>query len=502
MVSAALLAALLLPGGASAAPKALADLERAKERVPRAEWKGHTFSEMSAVLTGSLRRSGHRVKHCAEWSVEDLRELQLRLHDEADPEFLAVYDANRDNRRQRFQTAEDWKAHWAELDAVAAEAPEDLREMRRDGLCHEVVMKWAHHLPLQTQHRLRDAGVEIPSLPERRHETAESPFHSNAGRRLMEEYKQQVSCQQCHSGVITDPEWQDASVMEPLPVDPEQPGLERLRSCNFMNQPPCGPCEGLGGPRTGDGVHEFTPITCTVISGPETPATTYGRFPAMGSTRLSGDSRGAVSANPHDLGKGTYRTISPGFSFTTGSDDQYMRLRYASDFGGMTSVQSFREARFGETGATVLRRGDTCTCDRSIAGNIHEKSFDPSDPLDPLHLKPEEGGAAYLGRVQVTLDGAPGDGNRTVIADHFMNWAFHFLVDADESSESLGLPVYLYAPWGVRYIYEKWSLEDPTIANPNIWKMPVGCLVNHPSCANFDDIEEEKKTSKEDELIV
>ena len=68
-----------------------------------------------------------------------------------------------------------------------------------------------------------------------------------------------MSCQQCHTGRVPDPAWANASLPPPLPVDLAHPGRERLRSCDFQNAPPCGPCDGLGGPRTGDRTDESTP---------------------------------------------------------------------------------------------------------------------------------------------------------------------------------------------------------------------------------------------------
>ena len=58
---------------------------------------------------------------------------------------------------------------------------------------------------------------------------------------------------------------------------------------------------------------------------------------------------------------------------------------------------------------------------------------------------------AYLGRINVALD--DGRSPPTVaIADHWMKWAFHFLVDASPSSPTYGLPLRLYGTLGVRQV--------------------------------------------------
>merc|ERR1712216_550831 len=95
--------------------------------------------------------------------------------------------------------------------------------------------------------------------------------------------------------------------------------------------------------------------------------------------------------------------------------------------------------------------------------------------MDPLDLPPDQGGSTYLGRIKLdTID--DGFGNRTVIADHWMKWAFHFLVDADPKSSSYGQPVRLYGSSGVRFVYSEWTLGDARGQNPELFKVPKHCL--------------------------
>merc|ERR1711915_57535 len=98
-----------------------------------------------------------------------------------------------------------------------------------------------------------------------------------------------------------------------------------------------------------------------------------------------------------------------------------------------------------DVGATFGVAGDFCECGASIAGNMHIQAFESNDPFDFLKLNASDGGANYLGRVKVVLDGDSPLTNGTVaIADHYLKWAFHFLVDANSSSPSFGLPLRLY----------------------------------------------------------
>lgn len=227
-------------------------------------------------------------------------------------------------------------------------------------------------------------------------------------------------------------------------------------------------------------------MPCEVISGPEVPPLTRGRYPAQATVHLTGETRGPVAVRPE--GKGKYFPLTG--TLALGWEGDFMRMRY--DFGGLgsqVSVQTLQQAKQQDVGATlgISTASGKCSCEASIAGNMHIRSFEASDPLDPLQLPPEQGGAAYLGRVRVVLDGdAEATKNRTAVADHFMKWAFHFLVDADEGSPSFGLPLRLYGPFGVRQVFDNWQLGDPSNARPDIWKMPQGCEVKAPACSVFE----------------
>ena len=73
-------------------------------------------------------------------------------------------------------------------------------------------------------------------------------------------------------------------------------------------------------------------------------------------------------------------------------------------------------------------------------------------------MPPEQGGLAYLGRVR--LDPVADGRNVTVVADHWMKWAFHFLVEADPQSPSFKLPLRLYGSLGVRQVFHGWSVGE------------------------------------------
>lgn len=483
------------------------DLKRAKQKVPRAAWKGDSFAEMSKVLTSKLSDSGHRIRPCEEWAVSELQDLQRSIFKLTEKELLSIYRKAADGRRQRFESLEELEEHWAAIDA-AAMTDGSLSDMRRDGLCHEAVMWAVHHTTSSTLRRLLLDGLVLPSLPIVRHEAPVAvPLPSpvdHAHHIVHIEYAQQVSCQQCHTGKIILPEWQNASLPGPLPKDKVHPGRERVRDCTFTADPPCGPCEGLGGKRWGDDPEEMTPMECEVIHGPEVKATTRGRYPYLSKAGLTGETRNPLQVYPKPGDpKGTYPKLNGTVAF--GDKDGMMRLRY--DFfglGSQISAQSMEQAKNMNVGATWGIFGGKCICSRSIAGNFHAESFDVEDPLDNLHLPAQQGGAAYLGRIRVTLDGDVAASQRVAIADHYMKWTFHFLVEADEKSPSFGLPLRLYGSGGVRMVYDSWHIADPVIAEPNIWTLPKGCKITVPECSNFPNatFQGTLKASAESERLV
>jgi hypothetical protein len=469
-----------------------ADLRRAKQRVPRAGWKGSDFAKMAMVLTSRLSSGGHNIRPCVEWTVAELQHLQRRLFNESHLELLIIYDQVGDNRRQRFKTLAALEAHWAGVDAAAA-AAEGLNEIRRDGLCHETVMWAVHHIPSMSLKSFSSEGLVLPSLPVVRHEASAGTKSlpkdvADASRLVHSEYEQQVSCQQCHTGTIVDAKWQNASLPGPedIPVPKKDLELEKLRRCNFRNHPSCGPCDGLGGRRWGDGPEEFTPMKCEVIHGPEVAPTTRGCYPSLGSASLTGETREPLEVFPTPTSKpGRYPSLNGTISM--GDADGVMRLRY--DFGRIgtqLSAQTLKQAEAGNVGATAgMMSGGSCACEKSIAGNFHACSFEANDTLDPLKLPGSEGGAAYLGRVRVTLDGDVAASQRVAIADHFLKWAFHFLVDADKNSSTFGLPLRLYGAGGVRQVFHGWKVGDPTETRPDVWTLPKGCKITAPECSVF-----------------
>ena len=101
-------------------------------------------------------------------------------------------------------------------------------------------------------------------------------------------------------------------------------------------------------------------------------------------------------------------------------DGGVMRYRYNfSDTAAQIYLQTAAQRAAMDPGAMLTIEGEKCFCAKAVAGVVHVDAFAADDPYDPLALPGDEGGLAYLGRVNVTLD----DGlNRAVVADHYMKW--------------------------------------------------------------------------------
>jgi len=185
-----------VPKEPSATSLNAADHSRAINKVPRHDYKGVDFSDMSQVLNTKLNGSYH-VRACEKWDVEELQDLQRLLHKMRNSKFDSIYQQTQDNRRMRSETIEGISEKWTELNELAANDKNPMmRVMRRDGHCHEAVMWFVHHLTEDVKLRLLESQVEIPLLSQTRHicTPGDSP-------EICEAYQKQITCQDCHSTV-------------------------------------------------------------------------------------------------------------------------------------------------------------------------------------------------------------------------------------------------------------------------------------------------------------
>lgn len=474
----------------------LDDVKRATTRVPGALYRGDSFSAMNEVLNKHLQRIPFlSTRPCNNFTAMQLQtEVLEPIFGRAEPQLLAVYALHNDNRQRSYESLKDQRDEWQRLNKHVDARPE-LHIMQRDGLCHEAVMWFVHHLSYEHRRELSKMLV-LPLLPTELHEEKPLALTDLPRAEVHRDYRSKVSCQQCHTGPISSDKWRDATLPAPLPVDAKHPGLERLRQCDYQADPPCGPCEGLGGPRSGDGVEEFTPVNCTVVAQPEhvpESARPKPAFPSFGHASISGESRSPLAVRP-DGKKGKYPTVDSTISLAWDASMARHRYDFKKMLFGQPAAQIYLQSTGmlksqNSTGVMVTIIGQEhhvpslCICMAGIAGVMHIDSFVAHEEYDRIDLPPDEGGVKYLGRIKL----APIDGgeHQTVIADHYMKWAFHFLVDADTNSTGYGLPLRLYGPLGARFVYYNWTVGDPRMQNPDLFKIPKHCISTTSVCSEL-----------------
>lgn len=186
---------------------ALGDLQRARTKVPRPAYRGDSFENMSRTLNTWLAKHSSTTRECDLWAIEELQRLQLHMLLLRDPQLDGIYHSTKDNRRLR-KNASDLSAEWEELNALAEKEPA-LRRARRDGLCHEAVMWYVHHVPEDLKAELKDQ-VALPLLSYVRHDleavsTAIAAESAPAAAKVMRAYEEHVTCSSCHALVQHPP---------------------------------------------------------------------------------------------------------------------------------------------------------------------------------------------------------------------------------------------------------------------------------------------------------
>merc|ERR1711988_79571 len=178
------------------------DIARAKERIPRPQYKGNTFANMSHTLNMWLASSA-AIKPCDQWSAKELQELSATLYLARDSKLDEVYTKVVDNRRLRADL-EDLTKTWDALnDAVEGHVDKvHLHKVQRDGHCHEAVMWYVHHLSEDVKKVLGETGVEIPLLSYESHMPKCQNTQDAVHKRVCAHYQETVTCASCHSNAL------------------------------------------------------------------------------------------------------------------------------------------------------------------------------------------------------------------------------------------------------------------------------------------------------------
>jgi len=71
---------ILVLGALACYAGAISDLQRARTKVPRDQYRSDHTYRMGKVLNGHLKRSHSNTKPCYQWTPAELQELQTKLH--------------------------------------------------------------------------------------------------------------------------------------------------------------------------------------------------------------------------------------------------------------------------------------------------------------------------------------------------------------------------------------------------------------------------------------
>mmetsp|Transcript_62115 Transcript_62115/g.103141 ORF Transcript_62115/g.103141 Transcript_62115/m.103141 type:complete len:571 (-) Transcript_62115:38-1750(-) len=469
------------------------DLQRAKTKVPRAEWKGNGHAAMSHVLNGHLKKMFPKFRPCNEWSAEELQDYQAKLYEYKHAEFDTIYSSTQDSRRMRLSSLMEHQQLWAELNALINDYGH-LREMHRDGHCHEAVMWLVHHVPAAEQQTVF-ARFPVPLLSEKHHACSNNATAAEA--KICGVYEGMRSCADCHSGSgIIMQDYNDPDGV--IPEDPKYPGWARQRRCDQNYKPACGPCDGIGGPYWGDKVNEFQPTNCEVVALPKDVPEAERQVPQfaeqfivhqLGSDRLARTQNSGKFALYSQIRSTLWYDFPLNGTSTGTAKDGISKLRHDTfydDLGyrwldnGLVSeihTQTHAQRQANVTGPMLsLLHGllgwgkylGGCTC---LADPVGVPVMGGHVLVNGMSHAAFAEGADYMGRIKIGVEydgfklGDKGHGDmtkkRNMTVDHYAKWFLHIFVDADKSSPTYGQPVRFYGPYSGFAVYVKYDQKAP-----------------------------------------
>jgi len=361
----------------------------------------------------------------------------------------------------------------------------------RDGHCHEAVMWLVHQVSSPDQHSVF-AKSAVPMLSTGDRHLCDGLEDEKLD--VCRQYEAQLSCAECHSGSgITQQDYNASH------VDTQH----RQRRCDTNFDPPCGPCEGIGGPYWGDDVTKFQPTNCELVKAPKDvpesermPATFPEQFIVhqLGSDRLVRTQNQANFALYSQIRStlwydfplnGTSTGTAPNGTAKLRHDTNYDDLAYKWLDNGLVSELHFqtREQReqnvtgpmvsliHGLLGLGKYLGGCTCLADPvgvpTLGGQVLVNNVAHSAFLE---------GAQYMGRIKIGVEydgfklGDKGHGDmkkkRNMTVDHYAKWFLHLFVDADETSPTYKQPVRFYGPYSGFAVYVS---VNATVPPANVW---------------------------------
>jgi hypothetical protein len=469
------------------------DLQRARTKKPRSNWKGEGRDGVSNTLNGHLNKMFPKVKPCSEWTAQELQELQAELFAHRNTDFNEIYDDSSDNRKMHKATLEEYQQHWEVLNGHADRNPH-LKEMHRDAHCNEAVMWLVHHVNAPEQQTVF-ARKTVPTLSTKSHKCGDNMSESETA--LCSAASGTETCMECHSN--SGMPFQDPDLDGKIAEDPRHPGLARSRRCDQNYDPPCGACEGIGGPYWGDGVTHFQPTNCEVVSLPEDVPESERTTPELGtqftvhqlgSDRLSRvQNSGGLFTMYSQIRSTLWYDGAVDENFDAVAEDGMMKLRHDTFYEnypyklvdhGLVSELHFQTKAQRESNITgpmvsllhgLLGYGQYlggCTCVGDPVGvPILGGMLNINGELHSAF----KNDATYLGRIKMGIEydgykmGDRGHGDmkskRDMIVDHYSKWFLHLFVDADPESPTYNQAVRFYGPYSGFAVYITMDKSQP-----------------------------------------
>lgn len=175
------------------------DISRAKQPKPAAGSKfvGKSFEDATDKLNQHLRgEKGLSTRPCADFDLKELFEVQELLFAARAPSLDEVYSAASDTRRMAHGTLSELKqVQRANLHLV--EQNPSLLEMVRDGICHESVMWYTHHVSKSGKEEVKQM-LTLPLLPMHAQLHPKPSSGEKAATSAHQKYVAQASCAVCH----------------------------------------------------------------------------------------------------------------------------------------------------------------------------------------------------------------------------------------------------------------------------------------------------------------
>lgn len=429
---------------------------------------GGDAAEIFTAMNKFLVQQPYQTRACEDHSHQQLDEVARQLWKFRSEKLASIYQEATDKRQFHFDDIDYKEDLWSKEYKLATEDPHAFGpgskhyKMVRDGKCAEMVMWWIHHLPEVARNKLSALeGFFVPLLPAKGLVGADLSSVSK-------EYVYQVSCSDCHStgennstsGGKPIPRSKEAINGVPagtcdLDVKTNKPSVwyeamsevgNRRKRCDWDYDPPCQPCEGIGGYSWGDAEHEISFINCKKIAGANEVPVSERATPIWPKSFIVDEVTTLI--NQINTG-GQFPGADPcaAHKFTNDTEKLYYDGSLTNFSGPIMYTKASHTQIYTLPDADMFIKimGVFCIC-----VTPHENGMNDRPATGPLRYDFSKD-AVYVGREEIGLEGL----NMTVVADHFNKGPHHFWISPETGHFVRG-----WQPWNGLNVYKPgtWSI--------------------------------------------